>query len=243
MDIQDIPLEECIEDRNIKGNIGVSVKNLSFAYDRDNIFNNINFEIKPGEFVGIMGKSGIGKTTLIRLLMNFITPSTGSINYYDNHGNEMQLSGTVREYISYVPQGNTLFSGTIRKNILIGKEDATDEEIWDALDKAVCKDFVELLPEGLDTVIGEKGMGLSEGQAQRLGLARALIRKSDFIILDEATSALDESTEGLLLEHLSDMTPRPTCILITHRKSVLNYCNREFVLEGGNLNVRSIGQV
>ena len=241
MDIQDIPLEESNDESDIKGTLGVKVNDISFAYDRDDVFTDVSFDIKPGEFVGIMGESGIGKTTLIRLLMNFITPSKGEIFYYDTNENKMSLSATVRQYVSYVPQGNTLFSGTIRKNIQIGKEDATDEEIWNALDMAVCKEFVEKLPEGLDTIIGEKGMGLSEGQAQRLGLARALIRKSNFVILDEATSALDENTESQLLKHLSEMTPRPTCILITHRKSVLDYCDREFVLEGGNVKVKDIG--
>lgn len=241
MDIQDIPMEEKLEDRDLKESMGVSVKDLSFAYDKDYIFTDVNFDIKPGDFVGIVGESGIGKTTLIRLLMNFITPSNGEVYYYDTFGNKMQLSATVREYVSYVPQGNTLFSGTIRKNLLIGKPDATEDEIWEALDMAVCREFVEKLPKGLDTVIGEKGVGLSEGQAQRLGLARALIRKSHFVVLDEATSALDENTETLLLKRLSQLTPRPTCILITHRKSVLDYCNREFVLENGNVKVKEIG--
>lgn len=240
MDIQDISNENRLESVEMDGAVGVSVEDVSFAYDKDDVLKNINFEIKPGEFAAIIGKSGIGKTTLIRLLMNFVDAGKGQIKYYDNSGHSTLTSATAREFISYVPQGNTLFSGTIRDNVLMGKLDATEEELWEALDIAVCREFIEKLPKGLDTVVGEKGVGLSEGQAQRIALARAMIRKAPFIILDEATSALDESTEAELLEKLGAVNPKPTCLLITHRNSILEYCSKELVIKDGELEVQEL---
>ena len=231
MDIQEVTTENVLPAVDMVGPVGTTVKDLTFAYDKENILEDVSFDINPGEFIAIIGKSGIGKTTLIRLLMNFIITNQGNIEFFDNSGHKTTTSATVREFISYVPQGNTLFSGTIRDNVLIGKPDATEDELWTVLDMAVCREFIEKLPQGLDTVIGEKGVGLSEGQAQRIALARAFIRKSPFIILDEATSALDEKTEQELLQKLGNMNPKPTCLLITHRTSVLNYCDRELAIE------------
>ena len=128
---------------------------------------------------------------------------------------------------AYVPQGNTLFSGTIRENIRLGNLNATDEEMIEALKMASAYDFVAELPKGIDTVIGERGHGLSEGQAQRIAIARAFVRKAPFLILDEATSSLDEATELAVLQGLQRLAPRPTCVIITHRKSILQYCDRE----------------
>lgn len=240
MDIQEIALENRLDSVEMDGAVGVDVSDVTFAYDKDDILKDVSFGINPGEFVAIIGKSGIGKTTLIRILMNFITAGTGTIRYYDKKGHEAYTSAAVREFVSYVPQGNTLFSGTIRDNVLMGKLDATEEEMWEALDMAVCREFLNKLPDGIDTVIGEKGVGISEGQAQRIALARALIRKSPFIILDEATSALDEQTEFELLKRLGGLTPRPTCLLITHRTSVLKYCSRELIIEDGQVRVQDL---
>ena len=240
MDIQDISNEKRLESVEMEGAVGITVKDVSFAYDKEDVLKDISFDIKPGEFAAIIGKSGIGKTTLIRLLMNFIDARYGEIEYYDNFGHKTLTSATAREFVSYVPQGNTLFSGTIRDNVLMGKLDATDEELWEALDIAVCREFIDKLPKGLDTVIGEKGVGLSEGQAQRIALARAMIRKAPFIILDEATSALDENTEAELLKKLGSIDPKPTCLLITHRNSILEYCSKELVIQDGELLVKEI---
>ena len=240
MDIQDIPLEERLESVEMDGPVGISVSDVSFGYDKEEVLKDVSFDIAPGEFVAIIGKSGIGKTTLIRLLMNFVQARKGSVEFFDNKGHKTKTSATVREFVSYVPQGNTLFSGTIRDNVLMGKLDATEDELWYALDMAVCREFIEKLPDGLDTVIGEKGVGLSEGQAQRLALARAIIRKSPFIILDEATSALDEKTEYELLQKLGNIEPRPTCLLITHRSSVLKYCSKELAIADGYVTVKEL---
>lgn len=231
MDIQNIALEEHKETTSIKEQIGVCVNNLSFGYNKDLILDNSSFEIKSGEFVAIVGESGIGKTTLIRLLLSFILPDGGTITFSDSNGHIEEVSADVRKFISYVPQGNTLFSGTIRRNLLMGNLNATEQEIKGALELASCQDFLEEMPDGIDTVIGEKGHGLSEGQAQRIAIARALIRKSPFLILDEATSALDETTELKVLGGLRKLSPRPTCLLITHRRSVLQYCDRELRIE------------
>ncbi|WP_026665767.1 ABC transporter ATP-binding protein [Butyrivibrio sp. FC2001] len=240
MDIQDIPLENRLESVEMKGAVGVEVSDVSFAYAKEEILHDVSFDIKPGEFVAIIGKSGIGKTTLIRVLMNFINAKKGTIEYFDEHGTRTEASASVREFVSYVPQGNTLFSGTIRDNVLMGKLDATEEEMWEALDMAVCREFIEKLPDGIDTVIGEKGVGISEGQAQRIALARALIRKSPFVILDEATSALDEQTEFELLQRLGELSPKPTCLLITHRTSVLKYCSRELMIDNGYVTMQDL---
>jgi len=136
-----------------------------------------------------------------------------------------------------VPQGNTLFSGTIRENIRMGKLDATEEEMWEALRLSSGYDFVSNLPNGLDTVIGERGHGLSEGQAQRIAIARAFIRKAPFLVLDEATSALDEQTEQKVIQGLQQLEPKPTCLIITHRKSILAYCDREIMIENKGINI------
>ena len=240
MDIQDIANERRECEVSMEGSVGIRVREAVFGYGEKKVLSNVSFEIKPGESAAILGKSGIGKTTLIRGLMSFINAQSGNIEYYDEHGHRTPASASAREFVSYVPQGNTLFSGTIRQNILMGKLDATDEEIWEALDMAVCREFIEKLPEGIDTVIGEKGVGISEGQAQRIAIARALIRKSPFLILDEATSALDENTEADFLRKFGEMNPRPTCLLITHRSSILKYCNKELVIKDGHVSVEKI---
>ena len=150
---------------------------------------------------------------------------------FDGSGQELMANAGAREFISYVPQGNTLFSGTIRENIRMGKLDATEEEFTEALKMASAYDFVSELPNGIDTVIGERGHGISEGQAQRIAIARALIRKAPFLILDEATASLDPQTELAVLQGIKNMQPKPTCLLITHRMSVLEYCDRQIKIE------------
>ena len=210
--------------------IGVKVQEISFGYTDDMVFEDASIEFKPGEFTAIVGKSGIGKTTLVRLIMAFTSKMKGSIEFYNEKGESMNASPDAREFIAYVPQGNTLFSGTIKENILMGKKDATDEEIMEALESSAAWDFIKDFPQGIDTVIGEKGVGISEGQAQRIAIARALVKRAPFLILDEATSSLDESTELRVLEGVRKWNPSPTCLLITHRRSVLAYCDREIVI-------------
>ena len=231
IELQDISVEEYAE-RNIEANdIGLKIEHLDFGYTDEQVLSDVGLEMKPGEMIAIVGESGIGKTTLIRLIMSFMNADSGDITFYNASGEEEKANAGCRSFISYVPQGNTLFSGTIRENIRMGRLDATEEEMFEALRMASAYEFVTRLPKGLDTVIGEKGHGLSEGQAQRIAIARALIRKAPFLILDEATSALDEETELAVLEGIQQLSPKPTCLVITHRKSVLKYCNREVVIE------------
>ena len=210
--------------------IGVKVENITFGYTDENVFENASIEFRPGEFTAIVGKSGIGKTTLVRLIMAFTNKMKGDIRFYNGRGETMNASPDAREFIAYVPQGNTLFSGTIKENILMGKKNATDEEIREALESSAAWDFIKDFPNGIETVIGEKGVGISEGQAQRIAIARALVKRAPFLILDEATSSLDESTELRVLEGVRKWNPSPTCLLITHRRSVLAYCDREIVI-------------
>ncbi|MEG1254489.1 ABC transporter ATP-binding protein [Clostridium sp.] len=222
----------------------VSFKNVSFRYKEGNpVINNISFNINSGEIIALIGPSGEGKTTLIRLLLSLIHCDEGEItignsilkNYNMKNKNEMVLNRNHRELISYVPQGNTLFSGTIKDNLLYGKDDASSEDIQDATKLACAWKFINELDDGLDTVIGEKGSGVSEGQAQRLAIARALLRKRPILILDEATSSLDGETELNVLSSIKELEHNPTCIIITHRPSALAICDKVFKLEKGSL--------
>lgn len=231
IEIQNIPEEEFINEHIDAENLGLSINDVSFGYDKEMVIQNASCEIQPHEFVAIIGESGIGKTTLIRLIMSFMSQYDGDIEFFNQAGDRERANAGIRNYIAYVPQGNTLFSGTIRENIRMGKLDATGEEMVEALKLASGYEFVMELPNGIDTVIGERGHGISEGQAQRIAIARALIRKSPLLILDEATSALDEKTELHVLEGLQKLDPKPTCVIITHRKSILKYCNREIKIE------------
>lgn len=227
VELQSIPVEERQEQQIATERIGVKVENLSYGYTEEPVLKDISLCIYPGEFVAIIGESGIGKTTLIRLIMSFMSNYEGSITYFNEESETERANAGTREFISYVPQGNTLFSGTIRENIRMGNQNASEEEMLEALRMASAYEFVMELPKGLDTVIGERGHGLSEGQAQRIAIARAFVRKAPFLILDEATSALDEGTEMAVIKGLQELTPRPTCLVITHRKSILRYCDRE----------------
>lgn len=231
MELQNIPLEEKEEITMKTEHIGVDIKELTFGYTEEKVLENVSLNVKPGEFVAIIGESGIGKTTLIRLIMSFMSDVQGDVNFYNTYGESIRANASTRNFIAYVPQGNTLFSGTVRDNILMGNLNATEEEIYDALKLSAGYEFVMGLPNGLDTVIGERGHGISEGQAQRIAIARAFVRKAPLLILDEATSSLDEATELSVLEGLQALSPKPTCIIITHRKSILRYCDREIKIE------------
>ena len=172
----------------------------------------------------LTGETGAGKTTLIRLILALVRPTRGRVVLYDGE-HEVEASSLTRANLVYVPQGNTLFSGTIRDNLLLGNPNATDVDLWRVLHIA-CADFVEQLPDGLDTSCSERGGGLSEGQAQRIAIARSLLRDGSILLLDEATSALDPDTEQRLLQRIASELKGKTLIFITHRPSVLEYCSR-----------------
>lgn len=237
MEYDDVP-QEVSEDNKIYSynDVGVKFQNVSFGYENGNtVIKDLSIDILPEDIVVLMGASGEGKTTIVRLLLALIEPDEGNLYYYNKKGEHIPVNAVARSLISYVPQGNTLFSGTIADNLRIGNKDATENEIEAALRVACAWDFIEELPEGYYTKIGEKGLGLSEGQAQRISIARALIRKTPIIILDEATSALDVNTEMQVLKGIKKMKPARTCILISHRPAALQVCNRVIKLEDGRI--------
>lgn len=212
--------------------IGLLLQNVSFSYARETILDNINLDIKPNDIVGIVGYSGSGKTTLIRLILSLIYPNgNGKIIFYDDTGIKEEVSASARRFISYVPQGNTLLSGTIADNLRSGSKNAIENEMWQALEIADAASFVRDLDQGLNTVIGENATGLSEGQAQRIAIARAIIKAAPILILDEATSALDTWTEERIIKRMSESNLLHTCIIITHRRSMLSCCTRALEID------------
>lgn len=203
--------------------IGIRIEHVSFSYKAGRpILHDFSYDFAPGSRVAIMGPTGRGKTTLIRLMLALLQPQNGRIEVYGK-GFSHIVDVSTRPMFAYVPQGNTLFSGSIRSNLLIAAPEANDDRLWQALSMAKA-DFVERLPEGLSSPCGEKGVALSEGQAQRLCIARALLVEAPILLLDEATSALDKDTEATVLQNITSSLPNTTIICISHRERVQEYC-------------------
>ena len=224
MELEEDPLEEQGDPIMLDAPCGVRLDNVSYAYQdgETNVIDNLSFDFRPGCCTAILGETGAGKTTLVRMLLALLQPQSGSLHIYNNV-EERLLTPRLRANFVYVPQGNTLLSGTIRENLCLGKHNATDEEMREALVKS-CAEFVFDLPDGLDTACAEKGGGLSEGQAQRICIARALLRNRSVMLFDEATSALDPDTERRLLKNILASHDK-TIIFITHRLAVVDYCD------------------
>lgn len=207
----------------------IRMENVDFSYvEGKRVITDSSFQACPGEIVALVGPSGEGKTTMIRLILGLIHPEDGKAAIRASDGREVKLNADTRSLFAYVPQGNTILSGTIAENMRVVKEDATDEEIIEALKIACAWDFVEKQPETINSNVGERGRGLSEGQAQRIAIARAVLRDAPILLLDEATSALDVTTERKVLRNIIRQRPNKTCIVTTHRPSVLNMCQRVY---------------
>ena len=225
MELEENPLEEQGEPIELKAPCGVRFIDVAFAYDdsENNVIEHLSYDFYPTSCTAILGETGAGKTTMVRMILALLQPNSGKVAIY-NEKEHHDLSPLLRTNFVYVPQGNTLMSGTIRDNLRLGKLDATDDEMAEAL-KRSCADFVFELPDGLDTKCTEQGGGLSEGQAQRISIARALLRNRSIMLFDEATSALDPDTERKLLQNILSKRDK-TIIFITHRPAVMEYCDQ-----------------
>lgn len=213
-------------------------ENLSFSYGRTPVFRGADFRIEKGEFVVVTGASGIGKSTLVKMLLGVYAPTAGEL-YIKTSDGKVAADVSARTLFSYVPQGNMLFSGTLRDNVTFVKSDATEEEIAKALEISCSSDFVKELPDGLETVVGENGVGLSEGQIQRIAVARAVLAGAHIMILDEATSALDENTESKVLSELKTLE-NVTLIIISHKKAAYAICDKEISVKAGKIAVKEL---
>ena len=230
-ELEDIPIEQQGDAVMLKETAGVRFKDVTFRYEEGKryILDHFTFDFPPNSCTAIVGETGAGKTTLIRLLIALINPLSGCIELYN--GKERYESSTLtRRNFVYIPQGNSLVSGTIRENLLMGNPEATDEEMRQALHIA-CAEYVLELPDGIDSPITERGGGLSEGQAQRIAVARSLLRPGSILILDEVTSALDEATEQEMLKRLTQSQIGKTLIFVTHRPAVIDYCTQVLRIE------------
>ena len=226
MELEDAPKEEAGEPVKLAGPAGIRVEGLRYRYPdgKRMILNDLTFDFPPMSRTAIVGETGSGKSTLIRLMLALLKPVGGRVVLYDGD-REVPASAATRCNLVYVPQGNTLFSGSVRKNLLMGNPDATEEEMKAALETAVA-DFVFALPDGMETRCGEGGAGLSEGQAQRIAIARGLLRPGSILLLDEFSSSLDPETEARLMDNLTKKAAGKTMIFITHRERIAQMCER-----------------
>ncbi|OQB15142.1 MAG: putative multidrug export ATP-binding/permease protein [Firmicutes bacterium ADurb.Bin193] len=235
MEILDLPDEEdssCSEldcERIYRDAEEIVFNNVSFAYDNTGVLDQTDLIIKKGDFIAVGGSSGIGKSTFLKLLLGIISPTSGEIYIKLKNGERIALGRRTRGIFAYVPQGNMILSGTIRDNISFSDKALDDEYIVECAKTAEIWEFIDSLPDKLDTVLGEKGLGLSEGQIQRIAVARALYHDAPIILLDEATSALDEKTEAALLANIKN-TRDKTCIIVSHRKAAFEICNKSVLI-------------
>ena len=240
MELEKLPDEDNNEEINIHGDAlnTMEFKNVSFTYGRNNVLDNVSFKVSKGDFVAVTGLSGGGKSTMFLLMIGAYKCTDGDIKFvFDD--NELSPGSSTRKLLSYVPQGNYLFSGTLRENIAFANTQATDDEINNAARIACADTFIDELPDKLDTVVGEKGSGLSEGQIQRIAIARAVLNNTPVMLLDEATSALDEITEANVLKNLSQLNG-VTCFIVTHRKATLEICNKQIVIDNASAVIKEI---
>lgn len=216
----------------------IQMRDMDFSYGRDEalVLKQVSVCIKPGDFVAVTGASGGGKSTLLQLILGIYQPVNGALRFCFANGRAEAASGKTRSLFAYVPQGNTLFSGTIRENLTMFTDETTEEEIREVVRIACIDRFLADLSDGLDTVIGERGIGLSEGQAQRVSVARALLSRAPILLLDECTSALDEETEAELLQNIAGLRDR-TCLIVTHRKAALRICDYRIHIADGKVSV------
>ncbi len=238
VEIENLPDEQCNADvcmNEVMGDIvKISARDIDFSYDRNTILSGVSFDVNIGDFIAITGISGGGKSTLFLLMMAAYKPENGEIGFELNDGKYIPVSKETRKAFAYVPQGNYLFSGTLRENVTFWKEDVNEEELQRALKIACVDEFLTNLPEGLETVIGERGFGLSEGQAQRIAIARAVLSNAPILLLDESTSALDEETELKVLKNIASLDGK-TCFLVTHRRAAISFCNKHFIINNAKL--------
>ena len=231
---KDIIVDE-IDSNQLYDNLdSIVIENVDFTYKNKKIFKQINLTVTKGQNIVIYGESGIGKSTLLKLILGIIKNDTGHIYFKLKDGSKQSINVDTRNMFSYVPQGKLILSGSIRENITFVNPNISDDDLDKALEISCCKSFIDQLEHGLDTKIGERGKGLSEGQLQRIAIARAIASKAPILILDEITSSLDSKTEEAVIQNIKNMKDI-TCIIVTHRNGVSKLCDKEYIVENKNM--------